>query len=95
MLTEEQYLLICLMEECDEVSQRAAKALRFSLDEAQPGQDLTNAERICVELVDLVTVVDELVKRGAIERPQICGIKRAKIRHFMGYSRAQGILEAA
>jgi hypothetical protein len=91
-LTEEQYLLICLMEECDEVSQRVSKALRFGLDEVQPGQSLMNSERIGVELTDLVTVVDALSKRGVLRKPLPCGFKRAKIRHYMDYARGRGTL---
>lgn len=93
MLTEEQYLLVCLMEECDEVSQRAAKALRFGLDETQPGQPLDNAARITEELTDLWTIVDELEGRGSISRPIVSETKRAKIARFMDYSRDQGTLQ--
>lgn len=92
MLTEDQYLLICLMEECDEVSQRASKALRFGLDEVQPGQPLSNAERIDVELTDLVTIADELRKRGILTKPLPCGIKRSRVQSYMDYSRGQGVL---
>ena len=38
-MTESENLLIILMEECDELSQRVSKALRFTLDEKQIGQD--------------------------------------------------------
>lgn len=41
-----EHLLSILAEECCEVGQRVSKALRFGLDEVQPGQDLSNAERI-------------------------------------------------
>ena len=51
-----QYLLVCLAEECAEVSHRAMKALRFGLDEIQPGQTLTNRERLVEELHDLISV---------------------------------------
>jgi hypothetical protein len=92
MLTEEQYLLVCLMEECDEVSQRAAKALRFGLDEVQPGQADTNAQRLFSELVDLSTVVYELHQRGVVPLPWVCDDKIAKIAKYMDYSREQGVL---
>jgi NTP pyrophosphatase (non-canonical NTP hydrolase) len=55
-----EYLLACLAEECAEVAQRATKALRFGMDEVQSGQQLTNAERITAELVDLFTVATML-----------------------------------
>jgi hypothetical protein len=37
-MTREQHLLTILAEECGEVVQRASKAIRFGLDESQPGQ---------------------------------------------------------
>ena len=45
-LTRQEYLLICLGEECDEVGQRVTKALRFGLSEVQHGQPLNNGDRI-------------------------------------------------
>jgi hypothetical protein len=95
MLTEEQYLLICLMEECDEVSQRVAKALRFGLDEVQVGQDQTNRERLLGELDDLYTVAHELRFRQIVAQPAPNITKMQKIAKFMGYSREMGQLEAA
>lgn len=98
MLNEEQYLLICLMEECDEVSQRAAKALRFGLNEAQPGQDLTNAARITQEINDLFTVIERIENLGMIPATldaMAINAKHLKITKYMAYSREQGTLEAA
>jgi len=92
MLDETQYLLICLMEECDEVSQRAAKALRFGLDEVQPGQEFSNRARIQHELNDLMTTVLALGERGQLSQPCYCPQKRWKIAKFMDYSREQGTL---
>ena len=51
-------LLIALAEECNEVAVRISKALRFGLDEVQPGQGLTNVARISHELRDVVTLVN-------------------------------------
>lgn len=48
-----EYLLTTLSEECTEVAQRVSKSLRFGLDEVQPGQSMSNADRICLELDDL------------------------------------------
>lgn len=52
-MTKREYLLVCLMEECAEVAQRASKALRFGLDEVQQGKDLSNEQLIVEELRDL------------------------------------------
>lgn len=64
MMTRTQYLLNCLAEECAEVAQRASKAARFGLDEAQldlpEDFGLTNAVRIEHELADLLAVYNML-----------------------------------
>jgi len=52
-MTLDEHLLICLAEECSEVVQRITKALRFGLDEVQPGQEFTNSQRIGQELIDV------------------------------------------
>lgn len=53
-------LLTILAEECCEVGQRVSKALRFGLMEIQPGQPLSNAERISEELGDLLATAEEM-----------------------------------
>src|SRR3546814_14662572 len=60
----DEYLLDVAAEECSEIAQRISNALRFSLGEVQPGQALTNAERIVGELVDLKAMVEMLEERG-------------------------------
>lgn len=57
MMDLEQFLLIKIAEECDEISQRALKAAQFGLDEVQNGQGLSNAERLIGELNDLAGVL--------------------------------------
>lgn len=53
-------LLEILAEEAAEVIHRVQKAQRFGLDEIQPGQQLTNAERIAEECGDFVQVMHML-----------------------------------
>lgn len=79
-------ILICMMEEAAEVQQRAAKALRFGLDEVQPGQPLTNAERLAQEVGDMGTLVAVACEEGVIcdadvFQAQIA--KRAKLQVYM------------
>lgn len=91
-----EHLLACLAEECDEVGQRAMKALRFGLSEVQAGQNLSNAGRIAEELRDLMSVVQIL------ETENILGFcwptadeveaKRAKIERYMEIARREGAL---
>lgn len=66
-MTKSEHLLTFLREKCAEVSRRASKALRFGLAEVQPGQSLTNAERINEELLDLYVIAGMLVQDGDLE----------------------------
>lgn len=59
-LSKEKFLLLKLMEECSEVSQRASKALQFGFDEVQEGQEKNNFERLQDELDDLNSIVSLL-----------------------------------
>jgi len=54
----ERELLTILIEEAAEVQQRATKMLRFGVDEVQPGQPYTNAERLGMEVGDLDLMID-------------------------------------
>ncbi|HWT12279.1 MAG TPA: hypothetical protein VN231_05970 [Allosphingosinicella sp.] len=91
-----EHLLECLSEECSEVGQRVSKALRFGLGEVQAGQPLTNAERVVVELKDLLAVVEILVDESIIPHPMVTPVevdaKRDKIERFMAIAREQGVL---
>jgi hypothetical protein len=92
-----EHLLTCLAEECAEVGQRVSKALRFGLDEVQPGQPLRNRDRIQDELNDLFAVAAILAGEGVIgwclpEQGQVRA-KLEKIERFMAISREQGVLD--
>ncbi len=90
-----EHLLSCLAEECAEVAQRVSKALRFGLDEVQPGQDFTNAQRIGQEFHDLLAVVEMLEDEGALDRPtdtHAIERKKAKVLSFMEYAEQCGTL---
>lgn len=95
----EQFLLVCLIEECAEVAQRATKALRFGMDEVQPGQDFNNRQRLNEELNDLLTVMDLLVEQDGAD--EICidsaaqDAKALKMLKFAAYSVQQGTLNQA
>lgn len=93
-MTEQQYLLVCLMEECDEVSQRASKALRFGMEEIQPGQELTNRERLKNEIADLYACFELIFEAGEdLEVPSKILQKVNKIYKYARYSRELGILK--
>lgn len=93
-----QFLLLKLMEECDEVSQRASKQIQFGKFEIQTKQNLTNAERLKLELIDLFAVVKLLQAAGEI--PELDDVdldkaieeKKQKMQKYLGYSRKLGEL---
>ena len=91
-----EHLLICLAEECSEVSQRVSKALRFGLSEVQPGQELNNAQRIELEANDLISVLEILEDEGVIRlrgSEEVRERKKAKLAKFMDYAKECGSLE--
>jgi NTP pyrophosphatase (non-canonical NTP hydrolase) len=92
-MKRQEHLLTCLAEECAEVAQRVSKALRFGLAEVQPGQGLSNADRIADEVADLIAVVQILAYEDVIPLRMVDPLKKlAKIERFMAISREHGVL---
>lgn len=94
-MNKTEHLLSCLAEECCEVGQRVSKALRFTLAEVQPGQPLSNAERISQEMNDLLAVAGLLVQAGIIPPFDDHARMIAKVRkvaEFAKYSRSLGAI---
>lgn len=94
-LNVDEHLLLVLAEECAEVSQRITKALRFGLQEVQPEQAMTNEQRICYELNDLLASIELLKQRGLLQlypNGDMVELKKLKIRKYMNYAREQGTL---
>ena len=97
-LNKTTYLLICLIEECAEVTQRICKMIRFGEHEIQPGQPENNIYRTRAEMGDLVGVVEELRNCGAdsLDLSPPAGqvtLKREKLRKYMAYSKSIQRLE--
>ena len=94
-MTETEHLLSCLAEECAEVGQRVSKALRFGLREIQPGQALTNVERIAAELQDVMAVAGMLASRGVLPdaNPKALVTKIQKVEKYMEYARSIGTIK--
>lgn len=95
-MNRNEHLLSCLAEECAEVAQCVSKALRFGLLEVQPGQSLTNAERIAQELNDLVAVAELVEEAGLVPSTGTFAAieqKKAKVRLFMEYAESVGALQ--
>ncbi|MBL4837403.1 MAG: hypothetical protein JKY34_07475 [Kordiimonadaceae bacterium] len=82
----ERELLTILAEECAEVAQRCTKALRFGLEEVQPGQEYTNAERIEVELGDILAAFNILEEMGVMNWDNVtlhAENKRFKLQRYL------------
>ncbi|MBO6509736.1 MAG: hypothetical protein JJ979_14885 [Roseibium sp.] len=95
-MKREQFLLVKLAEEANEVSQRALKAAQFGLDEVQAGQSETNEQRLQAELSDMYGIVwmlgqdhDALIEP---ELPQVLA-KRDKVEKYRAYSVELGMVE--
>jgi len=82
-------LLTILVEECAEVQQRATKAMRFGIDERQPGQDLTNSERLAAEIGDLLEMIDRALDAGLINQIWIDYGRRHKQDQLAVYMQTQ------
>lgn len=99
-MKRQDHLLTIAAEECMEVGQRATKALRFGLDEIQPGQDLSNADRLLQEYADLVGVLLMLAEYSPVfedllRSPKVADMaeaKRIKVEEFLAYSDSLGRL---
>ena len=94
-MTRTQLLLTLLAEECNEVAQRASKAIRFGLDEVQEGQQLNNADRIVYELNDLLAIV-HILQEGKSLPLNIADtgaimIKKDKVDKWLEYSFNRGV----
>lgn len=89
-----EHLLSILGEECAEVAQRSSKAMRFGMDEIQPGQEKSNEERIWQEMNDLAAIGEMLIEMrgsGGLSRDAI-EAKKAKVEKFLLYSIECGTL---
>ncbi len=94
-MTRKEHLLTILAEECGETAQRATKALRFSLEEIQPGQSLTNKQRLIQEFNDIYAMMVMLRAEfhiGNFIDPELYNAKIAKVEHFLQRSRDNGTL---
>ena len=50
-MNKDKFLLLKVMEECAEVSQRASKLIQFGWDEVEAGQELNNQQRLQIKSV--------------------------------------------
>lgn len=91
-----EHLLTCLAEECAEVQQAVAKALRFGLDDGYPGAATTNAQDIAREFADLLAVIEMLEDAKAIARStdtHAIERKKSRVTAYMIYAEERGALQ--
>jgi NTP pyrophosphatase (non-canonical NTP hydrolase) len=90
------HLRLCLIEECDEISQRMTKLMRFGPNEVQPEQSLNNTERLVDELNDLMGVIELLIQEGALPlnwvKLEKVNAKKLKVEKFLLLSKQCGTL---
>lgn len=67
----ERELIDILEEECMEVGQRGIKLTRFGAQEAQPGQPLTNKERLGREIGQLLYMINLATREGLVDELQV------------------------
>lgn len=101
-MTREEHLLVIIAEECSEIAKNATKALRFGLDDHEPGQSEANATRMLVELNDLLAVFVLLKEDNAEFAAEYERIKQLqdtlrenkiyKVEKFLTYSAERGRL---
>jgi hypothetical protein len=99
-MTREEHLLTIIAEECVEIAKCATKALRFGLDDCEPGQPESNARRICLECADLQAVLEMLAASNcmfqltgrSIDMDVVMAAKKAKVEKFLSYSAERGRL---
>lgn len=97
-MNQTEHLLTCLAEECAEVQQAIAKALRFGLDDVNPSAGITNAQDIGREFIDVVSVMEMLVDSGVINLPPNrlarTEQKKSRVKEWMVYAAERGTLIA-
>jgi hypothetical protein len=103
-VTRTEHLLTILAEECAEVAHRVSKAIRFGLEEVQPGQTLTNAERVREEVYDLTAAYRMLALAGALPPcgfhagPEVIARMQSKVdkvERYLTFSAAVGLVDGS
>lgn len=96
-MNRQEHLLVILSEECAELSKEVSKALRFGLNDSEPGKQETNAQRIVSEFNDLVAVFRMLTENNIFNPDELLNdksinAKKAKVEKYLKYSKSVGTL---
>lgn len=94
-MNRQEHLLVIFSEECSEVAQEVAKALRFGVNE-QRDLPTSNLERIQKEFNQLMAMRDMLWDEGVCIRDdqETRRAKRVKVEQYLKYSKECGTLDS-
>lgn len=93
MLNKTDMLLCILNEECAELSKETMKAMRFGLDDVEPGVGKTNRLKIRQEAHDVIAVLQFLREEIGEYDQALIDEKKNKIRRMFEYSRKKGRMD--
>lgn len=96
MMSMLQFFLVKLGEEANEAGKEALKASYFGLHNIEPGQTMSNAERICAELDDVQAALIKIQELTGLQyRPNQLRIeqKKKKLEHYLGLSIALKLVD--
>ncbi|SRR6266480_67963 len=96
-MNKEQFLLMKLAEECNEVSKRAIKQIQYGASEIQEGQESTNLRRLLDELTDVAVictllqeVIPDFKPTDNFDFEKYTEEKVQKLNKYLAYSRKLG-----
>lgn len=92
-----QYLLICLMEECNEVAHAASKMLRFTENDSPVIGGTTNIQNLQKEFNELLAVVELLESHNImiLRDADIIANKKKRLADYAHYSKLLGVIDAS
>jgi len=97
MLNKEEYLLICMMEECAEITKELSKTLRFGVNDWNPHDPTKkpNMQKIQEEVTDLLGTIEAIneTKFFTVVLNENTTAKKIKLEKYMKYARERGRLE--
>jgi len=93
-----EHILKKITEECSEVIKEISKAELFGMEDCEPGQELSNKEKIQDELADLLGAIELVCEHGILNDREIFNrekveAKKAKILKWLKYSQDKGITD--
>jgi NTP pyrophosphatase (non-canonical NTP hydrolase) len=95
-MKRQEHLILCLAEECAEITHVVSKILRFGLHDNWPGYG-DKLERLTGEINDLLGVVEFLQENGVplpgLTDRRAIEAKKVKLQEFLDYARKHGALD--